>query len=84
ANGVGSIVVQLAKQEGYRAIASVGTDKGVAWLRTLGADIAFDYKTRTGDMRTALLREGPIDIKGRFLAERGATELDGLRVSGIA
>ncbi|KAH9960658.1 alcohol dehydrogenase [Russula dissimulans] len=56
AGGVGSIVVQLAKRDGCRVIASAGTDEKVAWLRTLGADVAFNYKT--DDMRAILLREG--------------------------
>jgi len=60
AGGVGSIVLQLAKRDGCRVIASAGTDDKVAWLRTLGADVVFNYKTE--DMRSTLLREGPIDI----------------------
>ncbi|KAI0300114.1 NAD(P)-binding protein [Multifurca ochricompacta] len=60
AGGVGSIVLQLAKRDGCRVIASAGTDEKVAWLRSLGADVVFNYKTE--DMRTVLLREGPIDV----------------------
>jgi len=60
AGGVGSVVLQLAKRDGCRVIASAGTDEKVAWLRTLGADVAFNYKTE--DIRATLLREGPIDV----------------------
>ncbi|KAI9464798.1 alcohol dehydrogenase [Russula earlei] len=60
AGGVGSIVLQLAKRDGCRVIASAGTDDKVAWLRALGADVAFNYKTE--DTRAVLQREGPIDI----------------------
>ncbi|KAJ7738410.1 hypothetical protein B0H16DRAFT_1891416 [Mycena metata] len=60
AGGVGSIVVQLAKKEGLKVIASAGTDAKVKFLKEIGADVAFNYKTT--DAREVLAKEGPLDI----------------------
>ncbi|KAJ3988907.1 NAD-P-binding protein [Lentinula detonsa] len=60
AGPVGSIVVQLAKQDGLKVIASAGTDEKVKFCKKIGADVAFNYKTtNTADV---LAKEGPIDI----------------------
>ncbi|KAJ4477154.1 NAD(P)-binding protein [Lentinula aciculospora] len=60
AGPVGSIVVQLAKQDGLKVIASAGSDEKVKFCKEIGADVAFNYKTtNTADI---LAREGPIDI----------------------
>ncbi|EED80045.1 predicted protein [Postia placenta Mad-698-R] len=57
---VGSVVIQLAKAEGLKVIASAGSDEKVAFMKELGADVAFNYKTeKTSDV---LAREGPINI----------------------
>jgi NADPH-dependent curcumin reductase CurA len=45
AGAVGSIVVQLAKRDGLKVIASAGSDKKVEFLKSIGADVAFNYKT---------------------------------------
>lgn len=56
-----SAVVQIAKSEGLRVIASAGSDEKVAFAKELGADIAFNYKTK--DTKEALAEvEGGIDI----------------------
>ncbi|OBZ78385.1 Zinc-type alcohol dehydrogenase-like protein PB24D3.08c [Grifola frondosa] len=57
---VGATVIQLAKAEGLKVIASAGSDAKVAWLSSIGADVAFNYKT----VPTAkvLQNEGPINI----------------------
>ncbi|KAJ6533898.1 hypothetical protein DFH09DRAFT_1369943 [Mycena vulgaris] len=60
AGAVGSIVVQIAKQAGLKVIASAGSDAKVDFIKTLGADVAFNYKTT--DTREVLAKEGPIDI----------------------
>ncbi|KAJ6502805.1 hypothetical protein C8R47DRAFT_1039299 [Mycena vitilis] len=60
AGGVGSMVIQLAKQAGLKVIASAGSEEKVAFMKSIGADVAFDYKTT--DTRTVLAKEGPIDI----------------------
>lgn len=40
-----SFVVQLAKLQGLKVIASAGTDAKVNYIKSLGADVAFNYKT---------------------------------------
>ncbi|MGZ4693635.1 MAG: NADPH:quinone oxidoreductase family protein, partial [Acidimicrobiales bacterium] len=44
AGGVGSAAIQLAKARGARVIATAGGPDKVALCRTLGADIAVDYR----------------------------------------
>ncbi|KAI0056001.1 NAD-P-binding protein [Artomyces pyxidatus] len=60
AGPVGSFVVQLAKREGLRVIASAGSDEKVEFLRKIGVDVAFNYKTQS--TAEVLQREYPIDI----------------------
>ncbi|KAF7349033.1 NAD(P)-binding protein [Mycena venus] len=60
AGGVGSIVIQLAKESGCKVIASAGSDEKVEFMQSIGADVAFNYKTT--DTRAVLEKEGPIDI----------------------
>ncbi|EJD41684.1 NAD(P)-binding protein [Auricularia subglabra TFB-10046 SS5] len=56
----GSLLVQLFHQLGLTVIGSAGSQEKVDYLKTLGCDIAFNYKdTRADDV---LKREGPIDI----------------------
>ena len=45
AGAVGSAAGQLAKLRGCRVIGSAGSAEKVAWLRELGFDDAFDYRT---------------------------------------
>ncbi|KAG6810945.1 hypothetical protein H0H92_009686 [Tricholoma furcatifolium] len=57
---VGSLVIQLAKLDGLKVIASAGSDEKVAFMKSIGADVAFNYKTtKTAEV---LEREGPIDV----------------------
>ncbi|KAJ7663249.1 NAD-P-binding protein [Mycena polygramma] len=60
AGAVGAMVIQLAKRDGLKVIASAGSDDKVEFMRSLGADIAYNYKTT--DTREVLAREGPIDV----------------------
>ncbi|KAJ6472366.1 hypothetical protein C8R47DRAFT_1221872 [Mycena vitilis] len=60
ASSVGSMVIQLAKQGGLKVIASAGSEEKIAFVKSLGADVVFNYKTT--DTREILEREGPIDI----------------------
>lgn len=60
AGPVGSLVVQLAKLDGLKVIASAGSEDKVDFVRSLGADIAFNYKTSS--TKEILEREGPIDV----------------------
>ncbi|KAJ6521972.1 hypothetical protein DFH09DRAFT_1330864 [Mycena vulgaris] len=60
ASGVGSALIQLAKEKGLRVIASAGSDAKVEYMRSLGADVAFNYKTTKTSV--ALKEHGPLDI----------------------
>ncbi|KAJ7355252.1 hypothetical protein DFH08DRAFT_852009 [Mycena albidolilacea] len=60
AGPVGSLVIQLAKRDGLKVIASAGSDEKVQFLKDIGADVAFNYKTT--DTREVLEKEGPIDV----------------------
>ncbi|KAJ7823543.1 hypothetical protein B0H13DRAFT_2257257 [Mycena leptocephala] len=60
AGAVGSMVIQLAKQAGLKVIASAGSEEKVKFMKSMGADVAFNYKTT--DTRGVLAKEGPIDI----------------------
>ncbi|KZT23265.1 NAD-P-binding protein [Neolentinus lepideus HHB14362 ss-1] len=60
AGPVGSFVIQLAKLDGLKVIASAGSDEKVAFIKSLGADVAFNYKTTS--TREVLTREGGIDV----------------------
>ncbi|KAI4881220.1 hypothetical protein NFI96_033455, partial [Prochilodus magdalenae] len=45
AGAVGSVVGQIAKIKGCRVVGSAGTDEKVSYLKELGFDQAFNYKT---------------------------------------
>ncbi|KAJ7152351.1 hypothetical protein C8R46DRAFT_1179224 [Mycena filopes] len=60
AGPVGSMVIQLAKAAGLKVIASAGSEEKVAFMKSIGADVVFNYKTT--DTREILAKEGPIDI----------------------
>ena len=60
AGSVGSFVIQLAKLEGCKVIASAGSDDKVKFMKELGADVAFNYKTTS--TAEVMEKEGPIDI----------------------
>lgn len=57
---VGSVVVQLAKSQGLKVIASAGSDEKVAFAKECGADVAFNYKNQPTS--EVLEMHGPIDI----------------------
>lgn len=57
---VGSVVVQLAKLDGCRVIASAGSDAKCDDVRAMGADVVFNYKTQS--TKDVLQREGPLDM----------------------
>ncbi|KAG9075490.1 hypothetical protein FRC06_010065, partial [Ceratobasidium sp. 370] len=60
AGPVGSTVSQLAKAAGLKVIGSAGSDDKVEYLKSIGVDVAFNYKkTKISDV---LAKEGPIDI----------------------
>jgi len=66
AGAVGSLVGQIAKIHGCRAVGIAGTDDKVAWLtKELGFDAAFNYKT-AGDYATKLKEVCPKGIDCYF------------------
>ncbi|TFK22720.1 alcohol dehydrogenase [Coprinopsis marcescibilis] len=60
AGPVGSFVIQLAKLAGLKVISSAGSDEKVEYMKSLGADVAFNYKT--ANTLEILKKEGPIDV----------------------
>ena len=60
AGPVGSLVVQIAKSQGLKVIGSAGSDEKVEFLKSINADVAFNYKT--ANMREILEKEGPVDM----------------------
>ncbi|KAG6835216.1 hypothetical protein H0H93_003860 [Arthromyces matolae] len=58
ASGVGSFVIQLAKEKGMKVIASAGSEKKVEYMRSIGTDVAFNYKTESYE--SIFLKHGPI------------------------
>lgn len=55
-----STVIQLAKADGLKVIGSAGSDEKVEFMKSLGADVVFNYKnTKTADV---LDQEGPVDM----------------------
>lgn len=57
---VGSLVVELAKLDGLKVIGSAGSEEKVEFVRSLGGDVVFNYKTTS--TKEVLEREGPIDM----------------------
>ncbi|PPQ97816.1 hypothetical protein CVT26_012916, partial [Gymnopilus dilepis] len=60
AGPVGSFVIQLAKMDGLKTIGTAGTAEKVEFLKEIGTDVIFNYKTTKP--RDVLLKEGGIDI----------------------
>ncbi|XP_068584321.1 prostaglandin reductase 1-like [Cebidichthys violaceus] len=58
AGAVGSMVGQLAKLKGCKVVGSAGSDAKVAFLKELGFDEAFNYKT-VGSLEEALKKASP-------------------------
>ncbi|KAF5348458.1 hypothetical protein D9756_009558 [Leucocoprinus leucothites] len=60
ARPVESAVIQLAKMDGAKVIASAGSEEKVQFMKEIGADVVFNYKT--ANTNQILQKEGPIDI----------------------
>lgn len=43
---VGSLAIQLAKKDGYKVIASAGSDKKIQFCKDIGADVVFNCEPR--------------------------------------
>jgi len=50
----------LAKRDGLKVIASAGSEEKVAYMKSVGADVAFNYKTE--DTAKVLAEHGPLDM----------------------
>ncbi|KAK7458783.1 hypothetical protein VKT23_009788 [Stygiomarasmius scandens] len=60
AGPIGSYVVQLAKRDGLKVIASAGSQAKVNFLKALGADVVVNYKAE--GLHLALQKNGPVDV----------------------
>jgi NADPH2:quinone reductase len=67
--GVGSMVVQMAKAIGARVVTTAGTDEKLAECRSLGADLAINYKTEDVAARVREFAPGGIDVWWESLLE---------------
>ena len=54
------LVIQLAKLDGLKVIASAGSEEKVKFIKDIGADVAFNYKTTSTS--EILEKEGPVDV----------------------
>ena len=54
------LVIQLAKLDGLKVIASAGSEEKVKFIKEIGADVAFNYKTTSTS--EILEKEGPVDV----------------------
>ncbi|KAJ7839151.1 hypothetical protein B0H14DRAFT_2787905 [Mycena olivaceomarginata] len=81
ASGVGSIVIQLCKIKGLKVIASAGSDSKVEFLRSIGADVAFNYKTTP--VAKALKEHGPLDLYfDNVCGEQLEAAIDNMNMNG--
>ena len=54
------LVIQIAKAQGLKVIGSAGSEEKVQFMKDIGADVAFNYKTTS--TAEVLEKEGPIDM----------------------
>ncbi|KAL1733717.1 hypothetical protein EV714DRAFT_246387 [Schizophyllum commune] len=81
ASAVGSMIIQFAKLDGLKVIASAGSDAKVEYMRSLGCDVPFNYKTTP--YKDVLAKNGPIDIYyDNVGAEAFAAALDNMALFG--
>jgi putative PIG3 family NAD(P)H quinone oxidoreductase len=57
-SGIGSTAIELAKAFGATVIATAGSDAKCAFCRTLGADLAINYRTRDFVAKTKAFTQG--------------------------
>ncbi len=67
--GVGSTVVQMAKAVGARAITTAGSAEKVEVCRSLGADLAINYKTEDVDAAIRKFAPGGVNVWWETLRE---------------
>ena len=54
------LLIQIAKLDGLKVIASAGSEDKVNFMRACGADVAFNYKTT--NIGEVLKEHGPINL----------------------
>ena len=54
------LVIQIAKAQGLKVIGSAGSEEKVQFMKDIGADVAFNYKTTS--TAEILEKEGPINM----------------------
>ena len=54
------LVIQIAKSQGLKVIGSTGSEEKVQFMKDIGADVTFNYKTTS--TAEVLEKEGPIDM----------------------
>lgn len=89
-SGIGTTAIMLAKAFGARVIATAGTEEKCAACRTLGADVAIDYKREDFAARTLEVTAGQgadviLDmVGGDYLARNMAAAAVNGRIAIIA
>jgi len=73
--------VQLAKAESLKVIASAGSDEKVQFLKEIGADVAFNYKTTS--TAEVLKQHGPINIYWDHVGGKKRLNSSNLLVHGL-
>ncbi|ELT96229.1 hypothetical protein CAPTEDRAFT_19977 [Capitella teleta] len=74
AGAVGSMVGQIAKIKGCKTIGYAGTEQKVKWLKEIGYDFAFNYKTE--DVSATLSKAAPEGINCYF--DNASSEHEGV------
>lgn len=74
AGAVGTVVGQIAKIKGCKVVGSAGSDAKVAYLKELGFDEAFNYKT-VGSLEEALKKASPDGYDCFFENVRSAAKI---------
>jgi len=81
AGAVGSLVGQIAKIKGCTVIGFAGTDDKVAWLKEIGYDCAYNYKTTT--IEDALKEAAPKGVDCYFDNVGGEMSMAVLRAMNL-
>ena len=68
------LVIQIAKAQGLKVIGSAGSEEKVQFIKDIGADVAFNYKTTS--TTEVLEKEGPIDMFVMFANYENTLDAD--------